>query len=89
MSGRLVGSAALVNDGSTWKITLEPHAMIVVKRLFPKVAKGELSSIHLAHNETTAVDIRWFFERYPVAITTLILLCSTVPAHVTLNRRRC
>lgn len=69
MTARIVGEASLSGDGSTWAVSLEPHAMIVLKKLFQKVAKGELGTVKLAHTPATARDIDWFFQRYPVTMT--------------------
>jgi hypothetical protein len=84
MGTRLVGEATFIEADSAWKIALEPHAMIFLKRLFPKVNKGELGSVLLAHNDTTAADIAWFFERYPVAIADAdrAVLDGSVARHV-------
>lgn len=51
-----------------WAIKLDPDAMVMAKRLFTKVDKGDMGVMYLAHNPATARDLAWFFERYPVEI---------------------
>lgn len=55
--------------GDRWEIAdLEPHVAIRLKAIFPKVPKGSAGPFSLPHDATTDADLRWFTDRYPLAV---------------------
>lgn len=65
-SQRIVGRAVLERARERWAVTLEPHAMTWLKRLFPKIAKNELGTVHLADTPENAMNLQWFATMYPI-----------------------
>jgi hypothetical protein len=66
---RTYGAVTLLGDGR-WQISrLEPHVAIRAKAIFPRLPKGSAGPFHLPHEPTTDADLRWFLDRYPLAIS--------------------
>ena len=67
MSARTFGE--LQRSGDRWAITrLEPHAVIKLKALFPKVPKAQAAPWTFPDTSETAADLAWFMGRYPLAV---------------------
>jgi hypothetical protein len=52
-----------------WRIRLKPHVSLRFKQMFPSIKKGDVSPFHLVDRPDTAVDLEWFFSRYPVTLS--------------------
>lgn len=60
----------LVFEDGLWHLDgLEPHVMIKLKAIFTKIAKSATCPITFKHTPETCVDLAWFTERYPLAIS--------------------
>lgn len=49
-----------------WKVTLDPDAMMVFKRLFPRANTGQVGTLLLQDNPAMCADLDWFAKRYEV-----------------------
>ena len=54
-----------------WKVSLKPHIAVKFKRVFPQVPKGARTPFVLRDRPELAMDLRWFFSRYPVTETNI------------------
>lgn len=52
-----------------WHIDCEPHVLMRLKRVFPKVSKRSRGTISLLDNLEVARDLHWFCQRYPLVAT--------------------
>lgn len=60
------GSLSYDADHQRWVLSdTEPHVAIRLKRLFPRIAEGSSGSFTVPDSPDMAVDLLWFFERYP------------------------
>jgi SNF2 family DNA or RNA helicase len=53
-------------DGALWLIDAEPHVILKLKRVFPKVSKKSHGTIKLTDTVEVARDLEWFMARYPL-----------------------
>lgn len=58
----------LQHDRPVWSIKAQPHVMIRVKRIFPKVARRRNGAVHITDTPDTARDLQWLLERYPLEV---------------------
>ena len=63
---RLFGEAERV--GSRWKVDVEAHVAIRLRRLFPRVPERP-GPIWIESTDEVCCDLEWFFSRYPVDIS--------------------
>lgn len=56
-----------------WVIDAEPHVMIKLKAVFPKIRKSS-TTIVLDDTDDIGLDIEWFIKRYPLAVSNEDLL---------------
>lgn len=64
---RTFGSLSRLGD--SWVLTkAEPHVVMKLKRVFPKVATTATLPIRLFGADDLAADLLWFMERYPLQI---------------------
>ncbi len=63
---RTFGTAKL--DGEMWKLKVEPHVSIRLKRLFQRL-DGQFGTLTVRDSDETCCDLRWFMERYPLEIS--------------------
>lgn len=47
-------------------IDAEPHVVLKLKRVFPKVSRRHHGTIRLTYNAETCRDLEWFLTRYPL-----------------------
>lgn len=52
--------------GGAWKLDAEPHVLMRVKRIFPRVATKREGGIIIADTAEVARDITWLLERWPL-----------------------
>lgn len=62
---RTFGTAALEADGRVWRLEVEPHVAIRLKRVFGKL-KQERGVILLSATDENSRELEWFLSRYPV-----------------------
>ncbi len=55
--------------GRAWKIGAEPHVIIRIKRVFPRISTMEFGEVTIAHSGEVAQDLHWFITRYPMKMT--------------------
>lgn len=48
---------------------VEPHVMIKLKAIFTKIPKTATPPLYLKHSPEAAVDLAWFIDRYPLAVS--------------------
>lgn len=63
---RTFGTAELKEK--LWYITAEPHVMIRLKALFPKLCKYQYGTVKLSHTPENCRDLEWFLLRYPLKV---------------------
>ncbi len=63
---RTFGTATL--DGEAWKLKVEPHVSMRLKRLFQRV-KNQHGTIVVKDTDETCRDLQWFMDRYPLAMS--------------------
>lgn len=51
-----------------WEITAEPHVMIKLKQVMPRINKGEVGTVRISHTPETCFDLEWFIKRYPLKV---------------------
>jgi hypothetical protein len=67
---RAYGVLRLLPLGCGWEISdLEPHVAIRLKQIFPRVPKQSAGPFRLGRDNAIDADLRWFCERYPMAMT--------------------
>ncbi len=60
----------LAVEGADYVLSgLDPHAIMQLKRLFPKVPKGQGGPFRFKATLEQAADLTWFFQRYPPSMT--------------------
>lgn len=47
-------------------INAEPHVVLKLKRVFPRVSRRQHGTIRLSYTAETARDLEWFIDRYPL-----------------------
>ncbi|MGJ4888925.1 SNF2-related protein [Bradyrhizobium sp. HKCCYLRH3099] len=53
-----------------WVITeLSPQVAIRAKRIFPRISTTQVGSFTFGDNDETRLDLEWFIERYPLAVS--------------------
>jgi superfamily II DNA or RNA helicase len=55
----------------TWALTAEPHVIIKIKRLFPRVVQYRTGVLALKDIPEVARDLEWFTTRYPLQVDDL------------------
>ncbi len=61
------GKAQLVKG--MWHIECQPHVMIMMKRMFPRISPADIFTMRLKNTPEMARDIDWFMARYPLEIS--------------------
>ena len=56
----------LYRDGH-WFIDAEPHIVLKLKRVFPKVSRKHHGTIRMTDTVEVCRDLEWFIERYPLS----------------------
>lgn len=54
----------------SWRIDAEPHVVLKLKRIFPKVSRRSHGTINLTNTPEVCRDIEWFMDRYPLEMST-------------------
>lgn len=67
-SVKTYGRIRLSKNGHSWLLECEPQVAIRLKRVFPK-AKPSQKTIKLSATGEVSEELRWFFERYPMAMS--------------------
>lgn len=62
------GTATLDAKKGRWRLEVEPHVAIRLKRVFGSLARGKTGPITLPHSPETCRDLLWFSDRYPLDI---------------------
>jgi superfamily II DNA or RNA helicase len=67
---RTYGALAFSSNSQEWVMdALEPHAVIRLKQLFPRVPKASAAPFVFANDLNTAADLEWFLQRYPLQMS--------------------
>lgn len=65
---RTYGALARLNERQWVLQRAEPHVIVMLKRLFPKVATTATPPITLNGGDDLASDLLWFMDRYPLDV---------------------
>lgn len=73
----------LARAGGEWQITAQPHVMIKLKRLFPRMVQYRTGTVGLIDTAEVARDLEWFTARYPLTAdeTTAAYLARQADRH--------
>lgn len=52
-----------------WCIEAEPHLVIRLKRVFPRISSHEHGTVTITSNHEVCRDLEWFMKRYPLDIS--------------------
>jgi SNF2 family DNA or RNA helicase len=66
---RTYGTLASLPDGRWQVIAAEPHVVMRLKRVFPKIEATARPPITVAGGDDLAADLLWFMQRYPFEIS--------------------
>lgn len=64
---RLYGKVTL-EDG-LWKLTGDPHTILQLKRMFPRIYKGEHGIVTLKDTDEIRKKINWYLLEYPMEVS--------------------
>jgi len=56
----------LLLSGTHWEVTAEPHVMIRLKRIFPRVQASRTGALHVRDTIEVARDLEWALSRWPL-----------------------
>lgn len=59
--------------GARWRLVAEPHVMMRLKRIFPRVLQQRTGHITLADTPEIARDLTWVCDRWPLEMTAPVL----------------
>lgn len=59
------GTLKLSKDRKQWLIDCEPHIVMRLKRVFPKVSRKSHGTIRITNTIETCRELGWFMERFP------------------------
>jgi SNF2 family DNA or RNA helicase len=59
---------ALKHERGSWHIDTEPHIILKLKRVFPKVSRKHHGTIKLTDTVETCRELEWFLSRYPLDV---------------------
>lgn len=51
-----------------WKIAAEPHIILRLKNVFPRLEKGDRKEVYLKDTDEVCRDLEWFLMRYTLTI---------------------
>lgn len=54
---------------SRWIVQCEPHVMIRLKHIFPRVEKSQVGSVSIQSSDEICHELEWFLLRYPLEMT--------------------
>jgi hypothetical protein len=63
---RVTTYGTLARRGTEWQITAQPHVMIKLKRLFPRIVQYRTGAVGLKDTPEVARDLEWFTSRFPL-----------------------
>jgi len=67
---RTFGSLTYMKSTNKWLFDeIEPHVMIKLKSIFKRINRTQTSPFEMNHSKEFALDLHWFLQRYPLAIT--------------------
>ena len=66
---RTYGKVEFQSVERLWALTCEPHAMIRLKAVFPRVNKAEMGVVHLKDSPKTCSEILWFMAMFPLSMS--------------------
>src|SRR5690606_18497246 len=56
----------LTYKNGAWHVDAEPHVVLRLKRVFPRVSSTHRGTIRLTDTVEVCRDLEWFMERYPL-----------------------
>ena len=86
---QLYGRVDLDRKRKEWLIECEPQVKARAKRVFARVSKAAAQYLPISDTVENARDLRWFLERYPMAMSDAdrAHLDAQADAHVDMERR--
>lgn len=64
---RTYGTATLV--GNEWIVRAEPHVLIRLKRVFPRLRQDVAGGARFEATDETTRDLEWFIQRFPLELS--------------------
>lgn len=58
----------VTRKNTSWVIETEPHVVVRLKRVFPRLSRQQGTRITIKDTLETCRDLAWFFERYPMVV---------------------
>ena len=65
---RSYGTVLFREASKVWEIRAEPHILMRLKSIFPRILKTMRGAITLTHNDEVCRDLEWFMTRYQLDI---------------------
>lgn len=65
------GTLKISRDSKQWLIDCEPHIVLRLKRVFPKVSRKSHGTIRITNTIDTCRELEWFMSRYPLEMAEL------------------
>lgn len=63
---RTYGTLTLSKTKSHWHLEVEPHVVIKLKRIFPRMTTGQRDILTLKATDEVCRDLLWVLDRYPM-----------------------
>jgi SNF2 family DNA or RNA helicase len=63
------GELKLSKDGKNWRIECEPHVVMRLKRVFPRVSRKQHGTISISNTIETSRELEWFLQRFPMVLS--------------------
>lgn len=54
--------------GGYWKVKAEPHILLRLKAVFPRLCKTDRGTVTMKHTEEVCRDLEWFLTRYQLDV---------------------
>lgn len=68
---RTVGTARLTKPGGAWHVEAQPHVVMRLKRVFPRIDTRQHGTIKIRDSAEVCRELLWFSERFPLEIEPL------------------
>ena len=65
---RSYGTVLFREASKVWEIRAEPHILMRLKSIFPRILKTMRGAVTLTHNDEVCRDLEWFMKRYQLDI---------------------
>lgn len=66
---RTFGRLVLAENERIWKVEVEPHVAMRLKRVFGKINRDQHGAQFLSATDENCRELEWFMDRYPLEVT--------------------